>query len=411
MATGILFDKERDYVKGVIRYGALPVDSLPESSNAVLIKENQSNIPDKTFIWGGLLSGYTIDSTGSLELISLYMIDTLKKFGYTPLPATRDRKPVISDLDDTMRWFGIDSEIRDGLFFIRESRVYPSSPQEKCSPIGVYNVCEGTIPGDMYSFDDADIIFTPSKFCRDIYIENGVDVDVIVWNHGIDPAVFKYVPRNSDGVFTFTFVGGGYGSDLRKNQRNMIRAFIAADLPKNDVQFIYKAPGGDVIQAVRKEFNQENIKYIDVPYSRFQIRDLYNTTDCIVLVSRAEGFGMPPLEAMATGCCAMVTNYSGMKDYADPDDTYLVNVKKMVPVEWIVDSGVWAEPDFDHMVEMYRYAYYNRDETIERGKRAAKRVHAHWKWTDTTEKVLPYIDRYIGISKTRLRGVIEQKND
>ncbi len=53
----------------------------------------------------------------------------------------------------------------------------------------------------------------------------------------------------------------------------------------------------------------------------------YNRCDLFVFASRSEGFGLPPLEAMACGCAVVTTDCGGVRDYVAPGTNAL-----MVPV-------------------------------------------------------------------------------
>ena len=44
----------------------------------------------------------------------------------------------------------------------------------------------------------------------------------------------------------------------------------------------------------------------------------YNRCDVFVFASRSEGFGLPPLEAMACGCAVVTTDCGGVRDYVEP---------------------------------------------------------------------------------------------
>jgi glycosyltransferase involved in cell wall biosynthesis len=44
----------------------------------------------------------------------------------------------------------------------------------------------------------------------------------------------------------------------------------------------------------------------------------YNRCDLFVFASRSEGFGLPPLEAMACGCAVVTTDCGGVRDYVEP---------------------------------------------------------------------------------------------
>ena len=45
----------------------------------------------------------------------------------------------------------------------------------------------------------------------------------------------------------------------------------------------------------------------------------YNRCDIFVFASRSEGFGLPPLEAMACGCAVVTTDCGGVRDYVEAE--------------------------------------------------------------------------------------------
>jgi len=141
----------------------------------------------------------------------------------------------------------------------------------------------------------------------------------------------------------------------------------------------------------------QNIEYQHGFLSDSQLLKLYQRGDCILEVSRGEGFGMPPLEAMATGAVPVVTNYSGMVDFVTPDDGYFIPVDRMVSVHGndIMDEGLCAEPSYSALVDRIRYIGKNRDEAWDYGEASAKRVHRDWTWIEKTREIFPSLNKLV----------------
>lgn len=56
-----------------------------------------------------------------------------------------------------------------------------------------------------------------------------------------------------------------------------------------------------------------------------ELKELYNSSEIFVLPSWVEGFGLPPMEAMACGCAVVATNVGGIPDYAIAGETAMVS--------------------------------------------------------------------------------------
>ena len=93
---------------------------------------------------------------------------------------------------------------------------------------------------------------------------------------------------------------------------------------------------------------------------------LYKSCDCFVLASRAEGFGIVYLEALACGLPVIATGWGGQTCFLNGNNSLLVEYRH-VPAQGIAydndSGGLMAEPDRDDLVCKLRhmYAHYNKE--------------------------------------------------
>jgi len=82
------------------------------------------------------------------------------------------------------------------------------------------------------------------------------------------------------------------------------------------IQLVMFGPGSD--KDVPKY-----VEFYEKPDSH-KLRKIYNSCDIFVFPSHCEGFGMPPMEAMACGVACIVTNVGAVPNYTIPGKTAIV---------------------------------------------------------------------------------------
>lgn len=167
--------------------------------------------------------------------------------------------------------------------------------------------------------------------------------------HGIDKDAFL--------VLTFADLRS---SLARKNPMGTIRAFRAAFGERRDVCLVVKLTAAQwserLVKSLMEAAGPSNIKFIDQYMSEAELWSLFVDADALLSLHRAEGFGIPMLEAMSAGCTVIATNWSGNTDFMN-DSTAALVPYRLVPVrdpQGLYKRGVWAEPDLDVAIEWLR---------------------------------------------------------
>jgi len=71
----------------------------------------------------------------------------------------------------------------------------------------------------------------------------------------------------------------------------------------------------------------EYVDFYEKPNNE-KLREIYNSCDIFIFPSHQEGFGMPPMEAMACRLACVITNVGAVPDYAISNKTALIVAPK-----------------------------------------------------------------------------------
>ena len=66
------------------------------------------------------------------------------------------------------------------------------------------------------------------------------------------------------------------------------------------------------------------IEYYENPDQTYIVEKIYNRVSVFICSSICEGWGLPPMEAMACGAAVVTTDCGGVRDFAVPDETAIV---------------------------------------------------------------------------------------
>lgn len=225
-------------------------------------------------------------------------------------------------------------------------------------------------------------VFVPCKQNIQMMKDSGVVVPVELIHWGVDPEKWHKIDRPSDRkLFTFGSMGA---LSIRKGTDILIDAFVKA-FPIHQyplVRLLLKTSYNVFPFGVK----DRRIVVQQTAVDHQQLMDSFvKETDVFVFPSRGEGFGLTPLEMMATGIPAIVTGWSGFMEYMNEDVGWLLDYK-MTPADSFTKEiykeycGDWAEPSVDDLVEKMRWCYHNQDIVKMTGDRAAEHVKQNWTW-------------------------------
>jgi glycosyltransferase involved in cell wall biosynthesis len=243
----------------------------------------------------------------------------------------------------------------------------------------------------------ANEVIVPSKWVADTFARAGVKATVVPL--GYNDRIFRYVERQipvEEGL-PFTFIH--YNSfNVRKGFSEVFKAFTEEFKTNEPVKLILKTTERKPAIPIMHE-QYPNIEVITGSIPETELVQLLGRADCMVYPSRGEGFGITPLEAMATGIPAIVPNAHGISEYFNSNYMLEVNSDGRCPGLYHrfkgQDVGEMVVCDIKDLRKQMRYAYNHQKEMHELGRAASEYVKAYT-YQHTAERLASVLKKWAG---------------
>ncbi|MFH1973526.1 MAG: glycosyltransferase family 1 protein [Patescibacteria group bacterium] len=254
------------------------------------------------------------------------------------------------------------------LYKPRQVRIHEIAMREirkRAARIVTVSEFSGREIAEAYGIDPARIAITPNGVDHDLYrpIADRTAIDERLRRHRIGSPFFIVIGR----------------LEAKKNIVNLVRAFTHFKTRRgvgDPYKLVLVGMPGFGYEAVRKEIDASSVKSdiqelgyvpeLDLPY-------LLNAAEALIHPSLYEGFGIPPVMAMASGCAVLSSNAASLPEVIGPD------------------SGIFFAPDgTEEMTEaMTRIA--DEGGLKERLRAAGIQRAAAFTWNNTAALTLPVL--------------------
>jgi len=247
--------------------------------------------------------------------------------------------------------------------------------------------------GWVEQLNNVDLVLTTSTFFKNVLEDSGVKTKISILPNSIDTKMYnpniKALPVQ--GLRSLNFLSIFHFGE-RKDPEKVFKAFIEEFGPDDDVTltvhslsmaFILQRNGKTISQWVKEISGGKPHPpiWVTSDYIHESVMPHFmKNYDVFVLPSRAEGFGLPIVEAAALGIPSIVTGYSGMTDFVTDDCGWKIDYKLVdIPLQILpyfknYVGGVWADSSLEHLRQLMRYVYNNKNEVKIKGEKALSKA-------------------------------------
>lgn len=237
-----------------------------------------------------------------------------------------------------------------------------------------------------------DVIIVPSRFNQALFKKNGIE-NVETMIQGTD----NFEISNPTSEYPFTFLHyNSFSDNGRKGWDLVAKAFLNVFGRYPKIQLILKGRNHDNDKDIDSIPKTPNIQIIVEDMNRLELTVLQNQTHCFVFPSRGEGIGLTPLEMMARGIPTIVSNGSGMKEYASFGIplNHLSNVPAIYPRMTFDKTPHWHEPNLFELEDKMFYAYRNYAKVKEQAIKNAEHIKRFFNSDITATSFVNIVKKY-----------------
>jgi mannosyltransferase len=240
------------------------------------------------------------------------------------------------------------------------------------------NLC-GQLPKVIHSIqkrhaiENSDVIICISESTRS---------DLIKFYPFVDEKIIKVVYLACDSRFSFTREGLLVRHEFNKLEKNNFVIFVGSRknhknfnvaikaVEKNKELILAIVGGGEISKNEKEILDQKlNSRYVHLKYlSVNSLNNLYNNAFCLIYPSSYEGFGIPILEAMQSGCPVITTDRASIPEVCGDA---CIQITEITP------------ESFSLAMQQLNNKRY-REDVIEKGIKQSQK----FSWDKTTKEIL-----------------------
>lgn len=231
-----------------------------------------------------------------------------------------------------------------------------------------------------YPIKECDEFWTTSEWCRQVFEDNGIKVDKVL-HHGVGDEWIAHKRKPRDKI-RFLHVGE---PAPRKNGQQVLNVFYKLFGSREDVSLTIKAHHHSTLRIydrmgsiVAAPEMLNNVNVIREQISNDAMVSLYWSHDALVYPSAGEGFGLIPLQALATGMPTICTGaWAPYANYLGP----LALDSRLVDSPWdFGHPGQVYEISDDELADKMLYTVNNYDQLSTNFMTQAPLVQKDYNW-------------------------------
>ena len=294
----------------------------------------------------------------------------------------------------------------DALVCVSTPAVFLLGPGKEKRPDVVFHTMFEAHPlpdGWVDNLNRAGLIWTPTNYWADQFRAQGVTTPIMVAGYGVDTKTYTYFDRsNRRSSRPFKVLIWSELPISRKNVMASVAAFKRANLPNAVLEIkVMEFPGWSKETEITIDGECVPLKMHVGSWKRDRLVRWLQSGDVGLYLSGGEGFGLMPMEMMATGLPVICAANTGMLEYLDDRvNAYCVPCREMRDVpSYQAAYGYKAQmayPDVSVASELLRECYENRRAAYKLGTRAAEIVREEWTWEIAAESAVTQLRRHFG---------------
>ena len=255
----------------------------------------------------------------------------------------------------------------------------------------------------------ADVVWVPTCWGRDVLVANGIPrrkIDVVP--EGVDHNLFHPHGRTQEErPFRFLMVGK---YEIRKSYPEIFSAFASEFGNNPAVELVMKSDyfrdGNAKARQMIEDLKSHAFENWQLNWGYSDLRDIaqmYRTADVFLSAPRGEAWGLPIIEAAASGLPIISTMYSGHGEFLRTISN------SVIPVDYDMgtvdcseyqgyypfpdgDWGRWAIPRVDSIRAAMRTAYENHKILSKKALKNSGIIRSRFNWTASADSAVQALE-------------------